>query len=424
MTDSQPAGLLSPQAVLAAYQVLKKVVKHTPLEYNPYLSQKYDCRVYLKREDLQEVRSFKIRGAYYAIMETPADQRQKGVVCASAGNHAQGVAWTSHQLNIPSVIFMPTTTPKQKVDQVKFFGQENAKIQLVGDTFDAAQAAAFEYCDEHHLTFIPPFDDLRTMAGQGSLAVEIFNDAKDEDLDVDYLLTAVGGGGLISGVGAYTKSVSPQTKLIGVEPAGAASMDLAFKESHPTTLESVDKFVDGAAVKTVGQLTYQNAKQTVDQLVAVPEGQVCSSILELYSKCAIVAEPAGALSVAALEGLKDELQGKTVVCVVSGGNNDIDRMQEIKERSLIYEGYQLYFLVNFPQRAGALKYVVNQVLQDGDDINRFEYTKKMNRAKGPVLIGVQLGCLENKAPLLQNLAEFDPHYINLEENHSLYEMLV
>ncbi|WEV54977.1 threonine ammonia-lyase IlvA [Leuconostocaceae bacterium ESL0723] len=424
MSDSKPGDLLTKQQVEDAYGVLKNVVKHTPLEYSAYLSQKFNCQVYLKREDLQQVRSFKIRGAYYAIYNTPAEVRKRGIVCASAGNHAQGVAWTAHQLDIPAVIFMPTTTPNQKVDQVKFFGQENATIKLVGDTFDAAQTAAFEYCHEHELTFIPPFDDLHTMAGQGSLAVEIFDDAKKEDLNIDALISPVGGGGLISGVSAYTKAVSPNTQVIGAEPAGAASMDLAFKSGHPATLATIDKFVDGAAVKTVGELTYENAKAYVDGLVTVPEGQICTTILDLYSKSAVVAEPAGALSVAALPGLRPKIAGKTVVCLISGGNNDINRMQEIQERSLIYEGKQLYFLVNFPQRPGALKYFVNHVLQDGDDINRFEYTKRVNRGKGPVLIGVTLGKLSNHGPLVQNLAEFDPEYLNLADNLSLFDMLV
>ncbi|MDF7626512.1 threonine ammonia-lyase IlvA [Lactobacillaceae bacterium L1_55_11] len=424
MSDSKPGDLLTKQQVEDAYGVLKNVVKHTPLEYSAYLSQKFNSQVYLKREDLQQVRSFKIRGAYYAIYNTPAEVRKRGIVCASAGNHAQGVAWTAHQLDIPAVIFMPTTTPNQKVDQVKFFGQENATIKLVGDTFDAAQTAAFEYCHEHELTFIPPFDDLHTMAGQGSLAVEIFDDAKKEDLNIDALISPVGGGGLISGVSAYTKAVSPNTQVIGAEPAGSASMDLAFKSGHPATLATIDKFVDGAAVKTVGELTYENAKAYVDGLVTVPEGQICTTILDLYSKSAVVAEPAGALSVAALPGLRPKIAGKTVVCLISGGNNDINRMQEIQERSLIYEGKQLYFLVNFPQRPGALKYFVNHVLQDGDDINRFEYTKRVNRGKGPVLIGVQLGKLSNHGPLVQNLAEFDPEYLNLADNLSLFDMLV
>ena len=266
------------------------------------------------------------------------------------GNHAQGVAWTAHHLKIPATIFMPITTPKQKIIQVKFLGQDDVAIKLVGDTFDASAEAARAYCKQNNLTFIASFDDLDTMAGQGTIAKEIFMDAKEKQIDVDYLLCAIGGSGLISGVSAYTKAVSSLTKVVGVEPDGAASMNAAFKAGRPVALPKMDKFVDGVAVKKVGELTYANAKKNVDQLLKVPEGRVCTTILELYNKEAIVAEPAGALSVSALDKLKNEIEGKTVVCVVSVGNNDIGRMQEIKERSLIYEGKQCYFIVEFPQR--------------------------------------------------------------------------
>jgi threonine dehydratase len=415
---------LNKEAIEDAATVLQSVVTHTPLQYNAYLSQKYRCHVYLKREDLQIVRSFKLRGAYYAISQTPVAARKKGIVCASAGNHAQGVAWTCHQLDIPAIIFMPTTTPKQKISQVRFFGQKQATIKLVGDTFDASAEAAQTYCKQNSLTFIAPFDDLRTMAGQGTAAVEIFADAVKEQQKVDYLFSAVGGGGLISGLATYTKAVSPTTKVIGVEPTGAASMKAAFKVGHPVALPTMDKFVDGAAVKTVGELTYLNAHKSVDYLTTVPEGHVCTTILDLYSKAAIVAEPAGALSVSALDNFQAELVGKTVVCVISGGNNDIGRMQEIKERSLVYEGEQLYFVVNFPQRPGALKEFVNHVLAPDDDITKFEYTKKVNRGKGPVLIGIRLGQRKNASRLQHRLQEFDPYYIDLKENQTLYEMLV
>ena len=417
-------NVLTDQAIVKAYEVLKPIVSHTPLQYSAYLSQKYNCQVYLKREDLQAVRSFKIRGAYYAISQTPVEARKRGVVCASAGNHAQGVAWTSAQMQIPSTIFMPTTTPKQKIDQVRFFGGDYATIQLVGDTFDEANAAAEAFCTEHHQTFIAPFDDLNTMAGQGTLAVEVFDDAKAKALDVDYLFAAIGGGGLVSGVSTHTKAVSPNTTVVGVEPSGASSMAKAFATGHPVALDKVDKFVDGAAVQKVGHLTYATCQAYVDRLVEVPEGQVSVTILDLYSKLALVAEPAGALSVAALEVYKEHLVGKTVVCVVSGGNNDINRMQEIEERALIYQGLQHYFVVSFPQRAGALREFVNEVLNPDDDITKFEYTKKVNSGEGPVLLGIRLGQAKNLAALLQRLTTFDPNYINLQDNQALYRMLV
>ncbi|KRM77681.1 threonine ammonia-lyase IlvA [Secundilactobacillus collinoides] len=417
-------AVLTDDAVLKAYEVLKPIVRHTPLQFSAYLSQKYGCNVYLKREDLQAVRSFKIRGAYYAISQVPVDVRQRGVVCASAGNHAQGVAWTSAKMAIPATIFMPVTTPKQKVDQVKFFGGDNVTIELTGDTFDEANSAALVFCEQHNQTFIAPFDDLNTMAGQGSLAVEVFNDAAENGTNVDFLFAAIGGGGLMSGISTHAKAVSPQTTVVGVEPSGAASMAKAFAVGHPQALTSVDKFVDGAAVQKVGRLTYATCQDNVDRLIEVPEGLVSTTILDLYTKLALVAEPAGALSIAALEVYKDHLAGKNVVCVVSGGNNDINRMQEIEERSLIHEGLQHYFVVNFAQRAGALRQFVSEVLNPDDDITKFEYTKKVNSAQGPVLIGVRLGEAKNLNQLLSRLSDFDANYINLQENQMLYRMLV
>ncbi|KZL42880.1 threonine ammonia-lyase IlvA [Secundilactobacillus collinoides] len=417
-------AVLTDDAVLKAYEVLKPIVRHTPLQFSAYLSQKYGCNVYLKREDLQAVRSFKIRGAYYAISQVPVDVRQRGVVCASAGNHAQGVAWTSAKIAIPATIFMPVTTPKQKVDQVKFFGGDNVTIELTGDTFDEANSAALVFCEQHNQTFIAPFDDLNTMAGQGSLAVEVFNDAAENGTNVDFLFAAIGGGGLMSGISTHAKAVSPQTTVVGVEPSGAASMAKAFAVGHPQALTSVDKFVDGAAVQKVGRLTYATCQDNVDRLIEVPEGLVSTTILDLYTKLALVAEPAGALSIAALEVYKDHLAGKNVVCVVSGGNNDINRMQEIEERSLIHEGLQHYFVVNFAQRAGALRQFVSEVLNPDDDITKFEYTKKVNSAQGPVLIGVRLGEAKNLNQLLSRLSDFDANYINLQENQMLYRMLV
>lgn len=410
--------------VTKAYEVLKPVVTHTALEYNRYLSERYHANVYLKREDQQLVRSFKLRGAYYAISQTPVGTRKAGVVCASAGNHAQGVAWTCNRMKIPATIFMPTTTPAQKVNQVKYFGGDHATIKLTGDTFDESATAALDFCQNHGQTFIAPFDNLNTMAGQGSIAVEIFNDAAKQHLKVDELFVAIGGGGLLSGISTYTKAKSPKTTIVGVEPSGAASMKAAFDAGKPVELKALDTFVDGAAVKKVGDLTYATCRANVDRLCQVPEGQVCNTILDLYSKAAIVAEPAGALSVAALEANKDRVAGKTVICVISGGNNDINRMQEIEERSLIYNQQQHYFVVNFAQRAGALREFVNHVLNPDDDITKFEYTKKVNSTMGPCLIGVRLGNVANLDQLLNRLQQFDPHYINLQENQALYRMLV
>lgn len=407
-----------------AYKVLKEAVSHTPLQYDRYLSEKYEATILLKREDLQKVRSFKLRGAYYAIKKLPHEQLVNGVVCASAGNHAQGVAYTSHEMNISAVIFMPTTTPHQKIAQVEFFGGKKVSIRLVGDTFDASAKAAKEFAVKHKMAFIDPFNDPDIIAGQGTLALEMMTDAQKEGFKPDYILAAIGGGGLISGIASYVKNTSPATKIIGVEPKGAPSMQAAFDHGGPVSLNEIDKFVDGAAVKKVGLLTYFHAKAYLDALAVVDEGLVCSTILELYTKQAIVAEPAGAVSVAALEVLKDEIKGKTIICVISGGNNDISRMAEIEERSLVYEGLQHYFVVNFPQRPGALKEFVSEVLGPKDDITRFEYTKKINRGTGPVVLGVLLKETADLTALLTRLEQFDPTYINLQAAPSLYSLLV
>ncbi|EKA9271798.1 threonine ammonia-lyase [Listeria monocytogenes] len=416
--------LVTEEDVEKAYEVLKAVVKHTPLEYDFYLSEKYHCNVYLKREDLQRVRSFKLRGAFYAISRLSAEQLEKGVVCASAGNHAQGVAYTCKRMTVPATIFMPTTTPQQKVSQVKFFGGSNVEVVLVGDTFDASATAAKEFAATHGQTFIPPFDDPDIIAGQGSLAVEMVKDLNKAHEQADYVFAGIGGGGLISGVATYLKAKSPITKIIGVEPDGAPSMTAALKQNQVVTLDKIDKFVDGAAVKEVGGLTFQHAKVLVDEVTTVSEGAVCSTILDMYTKQAIVAEPAGALSVAALEIYREEIKDKTVVCIVSGGNNDINRMQEIEERSLLHEGLKHYFIVNFSQRPGALKEFVYDVLGPHDDITKFEYTKKVNRGNGPVIIGVLLQDKNDYEGLLERVAAFDPSYIPINDNQTLYTLLV
>lgn len=416
--------LIKDTDVRVAYQILKHAVNHTPLQYDRYLSEKYQATVLLKREDLQKVRSFKLRGAYYAIKKLSETELKKGVVCASAGNHAQGVAYTCHELKTQAAIFMPTTTPQQKISQVKFFGGEFADIHLVGDTFDVSATAAREYCDENSMTFIDPFNDKDIIAGQGTLALEIMTDAESEGYKPDYVITAIGGGGLISGVGSYIKNTSPATKIIGAEPKGAASMQAAFDAGKPIQLTEIDKFVDGAAVQLVGELTYSHSKEYVDELMSVDEGLICSTILELYGKQAIVVEPAGALSVATLELMKDKIKGKTVVCVISGGNNDINRMAEIDERSLIYEGLKHYFVVNFPQRPGALKEFVSDVLGAEDDITYFEYTKKSNRGTGPVVIGILLEMPKTLPELQKRLKNFDANYIELSQNKMLYDLLV
>ena len=408
-----------------AYLRIKDVVKETPLQFDLYLSQKYDCNVYLKREDLQWVRSFKLRGAYNAISVLTSEAKEKGITCASAGNHAQGVAYTAKALNLKAVIFMPVTTPLQKVNQVKFFGSKNVKIILTGDTFDDCLKEALIYTEQNHMTFIDPFNNVDTIAGQGTLAKEILNQSSNDSITFDYLFAAIGGGGLISGISTYMNQYSPQTKIIGVEPSGASSMyESVVVQNKIVTLDHIDKFVDGASVARVGDITYYIAKKFVDDYIQVDEGAVCSTIFHMYSKQAIVAEPAGALSVSALEQYKEKIKGKTVVCVVSGGNNDINRMKEIEERSLLYEEMKHYFILNFPQRPGALKEFVNDVLGPQDDITKFEYLKKTSQNTGTVIIGIQLKNHDDLNQLKINVHDFDPSNIYINENKMLYSLLI
>lgn len=407
--------------ILIAYQTLKDVVYHTPLQKNELLSERYGCHVYLKREDLQVVRSFKIRGAYYRMKSLREEEKKNGIVCASAGNHAQGVAYSCRALGVHGKIYMPSTTPRQKVSQVQFFGREFVDIILVGDTFDDSYGQALICAKQEQRTFIHPFDDEAVIAGQGTVGVEILNDCEEP---IDYVFASIGGGGLISGVGTYMKSISPATKLIGIEPEGAPSMKKSFEAKEVVTLSDIDPFVDGAAVKRVGEKTFVLAKELVDDIVVVPEGKVCTTILQLYNENAIVVEPAGALPVAALDLYKEQIRGKTVVCIISGGNNDIGRMQEIKERSMIYEGLQHYFIVNFPQRAGALREFLDEVLGPTDDITLFEYTKKNNKDSGPALVGIELKCREDYGPLVERMKKKGFPFMEVNKDSSLFHLLI
>ena len=404
----------------AAALRLKKVVHRTPLQRNTHLSKKYECNIFLKREDLQVVRSYKLRGAYNMMSSLPKEQLDRGVVCASAGNHAQGFAFSCKKLNAKGVVFMPIITPNQKVKQTQMHGDGNVEIKLVGDTFDDCAIAAKKFTEENGMTFIPPFDDHRIIEGQGTVAVEIL-----EELNrVDYLFLPIGGGGLCAGVGSYFKTYSPKTKIIGLEPEGAPAMYEALKQGHPVTLDNIDRFVDGAAVKRVGDITFPICKEVLDDMHLISEGKVCSTILKLYNEDAIVVEPAGALSIAALDDFANEIKYKTVVCIVSGSNNDIDRMQEIKERSLQYEGLKHYFLVNFAQRPGALKEFVNNVLGPNDDITRFEYMQKNNKEAGPALVGIELKSREDYDALLSNLNKYHIGYTELSKDNTLFSYLV
>jgi threonine dehydratase len=437
---------------IAAAQRLKNVVNRTPLQLNVNLSKKYQCNVYLKREDLQVVRSYKLRGAYNMMSSLSPDQLQRGVVCASAGNHAQGFAYSCKKLGAKGVVFMPVISPNQKISQTKMFGDNFIEVKLVGDTFDDCAIAAKKYTEENGMTFIPPFDDYKIIEGQATVGVEIFEqfNNQQEKLEqnklhqsitpisevslsadwrkdrrvLDFIFMAVGGGGLSAGVGSYFKTFSPHTKIIGVEPKGAPSMYEALKAGQPVTLENIERFVDGAAVKRVGDITFSICKDVLDDMLLVDEGKVCTTILQLYNEDAIVAEPAGVLSIAALDEYAEQIKGKNIVCVIGGGNNDIDRMQEIKERSLQYEGLKHYFLIRFAQRPGALKEFVNHVLGDNDDITRFEYMQKHNKETGPALVGIELKTKKDYDVLLKNLNDYHINYTELKSGDNAFGYLV
>jgi threonine dehydratase len=409
------------QDINRAKLTLNEILTFTPLTENLNLSEQFGAKVFLKREDLQIVRSYKIRGAYNKIKSLSKEQLKNGVVCASAGNHAQGVAYSCQKLGINGKIYMPTTTPKQKIKQVKMFGKEFVEIVLIGDTYDDASSEAWKDCHENQKAYIHPFDDPLIIEGQATTAMEIL---QDSTLQIDYVFVPIGGGGLIAGVGSYFKQMHPSTKIIGVEPAGAPSMKESLKKGEVVTLEKIDKFVDGAAVQRVGDLPFEICKQVVDDIVLVPEGRICTKILELYNRDAIVVEPAGALSIAALDDYAAQIKGKNVVCIVSGSNNDITRTEEIKERSLLFEGLKHYFIIRFPQRSGALRDFVEYVIGPNDDITHFEYTKKNSRERGPAFVGIELSNKNDFDGLVQRMAENGFVYEYVNEKPDLFQYLI
>jgi threonine dehydratase len=367
------------------------------------------------------VRSYKIRGAYNKIRSISPENLKNGIVCASAGNHAQGVAFSCSKLQIKGSIFMPTTTPKQKIEQVRMFGKEFIEIVLTGDTFDAANAAAIEYAKENEMTFIPPFDDPKVMEGQGTIGKEIL---EQSNVKLDYIFVPIGGGGLASGLGSYIHQMSPDTKIIGVEPAGAPCMKAAIEAGETVRLENIDKFVDGAAVQKAGSLTYEVCKEVLDDIIVVPEGAVCTTIIQMYNKSAIVVEPAGALASAALRFYADKIKGKNVACVVSGSNNDITRMEEIREKSLLYEGLKHYFIVTFPQKSGEIVSFINDVIGPKDDLVYIQYIKKTNKNFGPALIGIELSDKDDFAALIARLDAHGAEYEYINKNNKLFEILI
>lgn len=407
--------------IIKAKNQLEGVVQNTPLIENRNLSDEFDANILLKREDLQVVRSYKIRGAYNKISSLLDTEKSQGIVCASAGNHAQGVAYSCNLLQIRGVIYMPKTTPKQKIKQVQLFGKSFVEIVLVGDTFDDAYASAVEFATENYKKFIHPFDDYKVIAGQGTVGLEILSATNQP---IDYVFVPIGGGGLAAGLSTVFRELSPKTKIIGVEPLGAPSMRTAIENGKNSPLETIDKFVDGAAVKQVGDLTFEICKENLDDIILVPEGKVCTTILRLYNEEALVVEPAGALTIAALDFYNEKIKGKNVVCIVSGSNNDIERTAEIKERSLLYEGLMHYFMIQFPQRPGALKEFVNTILGDDDDITYFQFAKKTSREVGSVIVGLELKNKNDIEPIKANMKQHGFEFKYLNEKQDLFAQII
>lgn len=407
--------------VESAAKKLKGLTRITPLEYNKRLSKNVNASVFLKREDLQQVRSFKIRGAYNKISSLKKDEIKKGIICASAGNHAQGFAFSCQKLEIKGEVYMPATTPDQKVSQVRMFGAEFVDIILVGDSYDACQRVALDAAKNANKTFIHPFDDPEVIEGQGTIALEMLDQYSK---GFDYVLVPLGGGGLISGMLTVFKKKSPGTKVIGIEPEGAASMKLALEKGKRISLESMDYFVDGAAVRQVGKLPFKICKEHLDQILVIPEGKICQTILEVYNKDGIVAEPAGALAIAALNLMSDRLKNKSIGVLVCGGNNDIFRMPEIKERALLYAELKHYFLVDFPQRSGALKQFVTEILGPNDDITHFEFSKKHFRNSATAVVGIELKEASDLTILVERMKKYNFKFDYINDKKNLFQVLI
>lgn len=407
--------------VRLAAEHLRDVVVRSPLERNERLSQATGANVWLKREDLQPVRSYKLRGAYnFIISLTPAEQAN-GVVCASAGNHGQGVAYTCRQLGVRCRVVLPRTTPRQKREQIAALGGGETTVIVAGHTYDEAHEAAVVLAHNEGAVLVPPFDDALVVAGQGTVALEVVEQLGGPP---DLLLVPVGGGGLLAGCAVVAEGTTPRMRVVGVEPAGAPSMRAALDAAEPVTLGSIDSFVDGAAVRRVGAHTFELVQSLVDDVVIVPEGRVCTTMLELYQRDGIIAEPAGALAIAALSDGLAVAPGSSVVAILSGGNNDVSRYGEIVERSLVHQGLKHYFLVEFPQEPGALRGFLDNVLGPTDDITLFEYVKKNNREIGPALVGIELLTRGDLAPLLARMGSSGLQIERLSADSPAFRFLV
>ncbi|WP_297851406.1 threonine ammonia-lyase IlvA [uncultured Corynebacterium sp.] len=425
MTHSPDFSPVHAADIQRAQASISSIIAPTPLQYCPRLSQAYGVEVYLKREDLQDVRSYKIRGAYYSISNLTEEEKAAGVVAASAGNHAQGVAYACRSMGIDGKIFVPKRTPKQKRDRIQVHGGDFVELVLVGDTFDEAAEAARADAAERGATMVEPFNARNTVIGQGTVGAEVVSQLSGLGKSLDSIVVPVGGGGLIAGITSYLADMSPRTAVVGVEPSGGRSLQAALDAGEPVTLEKIDPFVDGAAVKRIGDVNYKIIEENLGRVhvVAADEGAVCTSMLALYQNEGIIAEPAGALSVAALADVS-LTPGSTVVCVISGGNNDVLRYAEIMERSLVHRGLKHYFLVNFAQEPGQLRRFLNDVLGPDDDIALFEYLKKNNRETGAALVGIELARASDLDPLLERMEEASFDCRRLMPGTPEYEFIV
>jgi threonine dehydratase len=407
---------------IAARREMRKLFAETPLQRNDFLSQRYDADIYLKREDLSPVRSYKIRGAFNAMRKhLETNPTRTRFVCASAGNHAQGVAYVSKHFDVSGVVFMPITTPQQKVDKTRVFGGNNIEIRLVGDYFEDTLKAAQAFCTAENAVFLPPFDDDDVIEGQASVASELLEQTPEP---IDLVILPVGGGGLSAGVVTYLNALSPQTTFRFVEPAGGASLTAAIANGAPVSLKKVDSFVDGAAVARIGDKTFA-ALKSIDpsHVLTAPEDRVCMTIVEMLNVEGIVLEPAGALSIDALRDLRDQIRGRKVVCVTSGGNFDFERLPEVKERALKFAGLKKYFILRFPQRPGALKEFLS-ILGPDDDITRFEYLKKSARNFGSVLIGIEAKDPDDFPGICARMEQAGMTYQDITENEALTQFLI
>ncbi|WP_432564326.1 threonine ammonia-lyase IlvA [Kineococcus sp. SYSU DK003] len=427
--DAVPTALTTvlPTAadVEAAAQRLSPVVTRTPLSTNARWSAITEAHVRVKREDLQVVRSYKLRGAYNLVAQLTGEQRERGVVTASAGNHAQGLAYACAALRVRGRIYVPRTTPRQKRDRIAALGQEFVETIVLGDTYDDSAAAAATDAERTGATMVPAFDDVRTLTGQGTVAVEVFAQLADlGEAPPDVLVVPVGGGGLLAGVLTWVRERHPHVRVVGVEPEGAQSMAAALKSGGPVKLDDLDTFVDGASVRRVGDVTHAVVAGHDVELVAVPEGAICVEMLAMYQTDGIIAEPAGALATAALAGAVQVERGQSVVAVVSGGNNDVSRYAEIIERALVHEGRKHYFLVDFPQEPGALRRFLDEVLGPDDDITLFEYVKRSNREFGPALVGIEIPGPEDLPGLLARMAAAPPTFERISAAEPLYRYLL